>query len=271
MIKLIASDIDGTLLPEGTDQMNPGVYEAIRRLKEKGVVFAAASGRQYESMVHVMEPVKNDIIFISEHGANVICRGKTISSDLVPRELVEELIRYFRTRDDFIMVVSTAESMYTESKDPAFWNLQVNGYHFRMRYVEDILAEELEIIKLAVYRGEGAGELAPPIIDRWKDRLNCMMGGRNWIDFVGRGTDKGNALAQIQRRLNISKAETMAFGDNTNDMGMLKQAGESYAVENANPLLKEAAKHIAPKNTEDGVLQVLEQLLREMEEEHVSV
>ena len=47
MIKLIASDIDGTLLPEGTDRINPEIYEVIRKLKEKDILFAAASGRHF--------------------------------------------------------------------------------------------------------------------------------------------------------------------------------------------------------------------------------
>ena len=67
--------------------------------------------------------------------------------------------------------------------------------------------------------------------------------------------DKGAlALATIQRQLHIKPEETMAFGDNFNDMGMLKNAGESYAMANAHPKLKEAAKHIAPPVEEQGVL-----------------
>ena len=65
MIKLIASDIDGTLLPEGTHRLNPEIFQVIQKLKEKGVLFAAASGRHYISMSRLFEPVKNDIIFIT--------------------------------------------------------------------------------------------------------------------------------------------------------------------------------------------------------------
>ena len=50
MIKLVVTDIDGTLLPEGTDQLNPELFEVIRTLKKKGIQFAVGSGRQYMSM-----------------------------------------------------------------------------------------------------------------------------------------------------------------------------------------------------------------------------
>ena len=67
-VKLIATDIDGTLLPEGTDRINPEIFDVILRLKEQGIVFVAASGRQYYSMAHLFEPVKQDMIFIAENG-----------------------------------------------------------------------------------------------------------------------------------------------------------------------------------------------------------
>ena len=57
MIKLVASDIDGTLLPEGTDKINPEIFEVILKLKEKGILFAAASGRHYCSISRLFEPV----------------------------------------------------------------------------------------------------------------------------------------------------------------------------------------------------------------------
>ena len=58
MIKLIASDLDGTLLKEGTMDINPEIYDIIRKLKAKGIVFAAVSGREYDSIERVFAPVK---------------------------------------------------------------------------------------------------------------------------------------------------------------------------------------------------------------------
>ena len=66
MIKLVASDIDGTLVPEGTTSINPEFYEIIRKLKEKGILFVGASGRQYSSMRALLDPVFDDIILFPE-------------------------------------------------------------------------------------------------------------------------------------------------------------------------------------------------------------
>ena len=61
MVKLIASDLDGTLLPEGTKDINPKLYDVIRALKAKGIIFVAASGREFDTIRTVMDPVVSDI------------------------------------------------------------------------------------------------------------------------------------------------------------------------------------------------------------------
>ena len=84
MIKLIASDIDGTLLPEGTDRINREIFDVILKLKEQGIIFAAASGRQYNSIYELFQPVAHEMIFICENGAYVNCRGYQMSENIRP-------------------------------------------------------------------------------------------------------------------------------------------------------------------------------------------
>ena len=88
-----------------------------------------------------------------------------------------------------------------------------------------------------------------------------MAAGERWVDFVGTDTDKGKALESIQRLMHITKEETMAFGDNNNDIGMMLCAGESYAVANAREEVKKAARHLTDRNVDDGVLKILKRLL----------
>ncbi len=261
MIKLVASDIDGTLLPEGTDKINPEIFEIIRALKEKGIMFAAASGRQYASMRYVFEPVADDIIFIAENGSNVMCRGQNMSSSFIDRELAEELLKCLRAQENTDIILSTPETLYFETPKPEFRAFLEEGYHNRVEHVEDLLPYCSRTNKLAVYRKNGIDELEEHLQEKFGERLNVAVSGSVWIDFMNFSVDKGQALATIQKLMNIRVEETMAFGDNCNDIGMLRQAGESYAVANAHPQLKEAAKHIAPPQEEDGVLQVMRSLL----------
>lgn len=261
MIKLVASDIDGTLLPEGTDKINPELFEIIQALKEKGIMFAAASGRQYASMRHVFEPVADDIIFIAENGSNVMCRGRNMSSSFIDRKVAEELLWCMRAQENTDILLCTPEIMYLETKDPGFQAFMEEGYHNRVERVEDLLPYCSRTNKMSIYRATGIDELGAQLKERFGSQLNVMIAGSVWVDFMNYSVDKGNALGTIQKLMNISVGETMAFGDNCNDIGMLRQAGESYAVANAHPQLIEAARHIAPPQDEDGVLQVLRSLL----------
>ena len=69
MIKLIASDIDGTLVENSTAVLHTEMFELIHKLSKEGVLFCAASGRQYQSIANMFEPVKDEIIFLAENGA----------------------------------------------------------------------------------------------------------------------------------------------------------------------------------------------------------
>lgn len=261
MIKLVASDIDGTLVPEGTDRMNPEIFEVIRALKERGILFAAASGRQYASMRSVFEPVADDMIFIAENGSNVMCRGKNMSSSYIEQGLAEELLLHLRTLKDCEIILSTPELMYFETCDPAFKERLETGYHNKVQWVEDLLPYCSRTNKISIYCAGGIDELGAQLKEKFGDRLNAAVAGTVWVDFMNFGVDKASALATIQKFMKIEIEETMAFGDNCNDIGLLRQAGESYAVENAHPMLKETAKYIAPPQSENGVLQVIRKRL----------
>ena len=85
--------------------------------------------------------------------------------------------------------------------------------------------------------------------------------GKEWMDCTPHGADKKSAVAFLQEYLGISPEETCTFGDNINDIEMLKNAGTSYAVSNARPEVIEAAKSTCAPYWESGVLEVLKSFL----------
>ena len=87
------------------------------------------------------------------------------------------------------------------------------------------------------------------------------LSGDMWLACMAVGVSKGSAIRILQESLQIRPEETMAFGDQLNDVEMLKQAYYSYAVENARPEVKETARFLADSNEDDGVLKVLRLLL----------
>ena len=261
MIKLVVTDIDGTLLPEGTDHLNPELFDVIRALKENGIQFAVGSGRQYMSMRYLFQPVLDDVIFIAENGSNVMYQGKNLSSSFMDPKQAKAVVRYLRTLDGCTTVLSVPECMYVEQKNEQVIALLENGYHNEVRIVPDLLLLCEHTNKLCVYCNAGSGVYEKALTERFGKDLNTMVSGDKWVDFMNRSADKGNALREVQQMLGVTPEETMAFGDNCNDIGMLQRAGESYAVANAHPEVKKTVKYIAPANTEDGVLQTVKERL----------
>lgn len=261
MIKLVVSDIDGTLIPDGYHTLKPRMKELVLELKEKGITFVAASGRQYPSMKKLFDGVEDEVIFVAENGAYVVCRDKEIEENAMDKTIAEELIGELRQLENCFLTVSVKDNLYIESNDEEFVDLLVNGYKNEITIVEDVLSYDLNIIKVSIYKKEIIDDLAKTIIPKWEDKLKVSLAGHRWLDFMDLNVDKGNSIARIQELLNIGVDETIVFGDNINDLGMLKRARDSYAVANAREEVKAAAKHITDTNLNDGVIKVLETLI----------
>ncbi len=261
MIKLVVTDLDGTLLEESTSNINPEIYDVVRELKERGIIFVAASGRQYESMLQLFEPVKQDVLFLAENGSIVMLRDQVMSVTYLDQNLVEEVIRFARSMPGCDFMLSTPGQMYLDTEDEQFQKLMLEGYKVNAKNVEDVFAYTDRAIKVAIYRPDGIDEIMPEIEEKFGSRMSVMVAGKIWADFLSADIDKGKALAEVQRLMRITTEETMAFGDNCNDIALLSRAKESYAVENADPRLKEVAAHIAPPWNENGVIHIIREKL----------
>lgn len=261
MIKLVVSDIDGTLVKDGSHDINPEMFTLIKKLKNKGILFAAASGRQYPSICRLFEPVKEDVIFIAENGAYVVCRDTELSHTPMRREMVEDIVKQMRQIPDCILTASGKHATYIENEDKEFLDWLVNGYRNNVECVEDVLQVDAEIVKLALYGRHGIEEAIAQLVPVWKDKVKVVVSGTMWLDFMDASVDKGNALDRIQQITGIQKEETICFGDNSNDIGMFHRAGKSYAVATANPLLQKEATEIIGTYEQDSVMKQLEKLL----------
>ena len=93
MLKLILSDIDGTLLPFDRQALSGELFELIRAFHRRGVAFCPSSGRQYSSLHRLFEPVEDLVYFMCENGGGLYHQGRTLSTRPLPRALAEEMLR----------------------------------------------------------------------------------------------------------------------------------------------------------------------------------
>ncbi len=263
MIRLIASDIDGTLLPEGTTQIPERLFTLIKELKKKGIYFAAASGRGYASVSSLFAPVLNDIIVLVENGGYAMMDGKDLFQLSLPDEVVDELIDFTRMDDTLrFSMIAGPYMQYTECEDEEFKRKLEQGYGVHYEKVKDLKnIPDKAILKCAMYASGDAADHARKVQKLFGDRASIAASGAHWVDVNPLGADKGTGLRNLQKMLGISHEETMAFGDNLNDITLLEAAYYSYAVEEARPETKEAARFSAGSLYDNGVIRVIEDLL----------
>ncbi len=152
MIKLIASDIDGTLVPDGSHELNPELYDVILKLRAKGIQFAAASGRQWLSIESIFEPIKEKVFYLSDNGAYVGCHGRSLYVNPIERKTVMDMVQDVRNMDGLDVMICGPDVIYTETDNQEFLDWMVNGYKFHVKQVEDLTRVESEFIKISVYR-----------------------------------------------------------------------------------------------------------------------
>lgn len=245
MIKLIACDIDGTLIKDYSKDLEPSFFELIKKFRQKGVLFVAASGRQAPNLKTLFEPVSKDISYISENGALITHNNKIIYKSVMEDSLARNLAKKILETPNFEVLICSANTTYVIPKRDEFLNHIKNEVKNDITIVSSLNEIKTEILKVSIYDYTGVtSEKLKHLTEEFGKKFNHTVSGLYWYDFMNYGTHKGNAIEILQKELNISKDETAAFGDNFNDIEMLKDAKYSFAMEDAHKDVQKYSKYI---------------------------
>ncbi|WP_105901163.1 Cof-type HAD-IIB family hydrolase [Vibrio gangliei] len=259
-IKFVATDMDGTLLDEN-GQLAPAFYPVFEKLDANRVMFAAASGRQYYSLMDTFEPIKDRMYFIAENGTLVMHQGQELYSCTIPKAEAADIVKQARLIDGAHLVLCGKKSAYIETQDPQALE-EFAKYYQRCEFVEDVLTVDDDFIKIAICHFGGTEQLVYPTINQhFGQSHQVVVSAKIWLDVMNATASKGAAIKHLQNTLGFSYEQTMSFGDYFNDAEMLKESYYSYAMENAHPEVKKLARFIAPSNQDAGVLKVINELL----------
>lgn len=243
MIKLVASDLDGTLLLEGAQTLSPDIIPIIRKLKEKGILFVAASGRQYPNLRRLFAPVADDIGYICENGALIKYQGETLHKSVIQRELAMEVIDTIMAQDNCEGLMAGENTAYIVPKTTYY------EYHLRDEVKSEVttlrdfqqVPEDIMKVSICDFNGIEQGETAERLAKQFGDRLYHTVSGLEWQDFLAKGTNKGAAIAILSETLGIAPSEIMAFGDNYNDVEMLEYVSVPVAMEKSPDAVRKLA------------------------------
>ncbi|MGN1029984.1 MAG: Cof-type HAD-IIB family hydrolase [Butyricicoccaceae bacterium] len=243
MIKLIASDVDGTLINDEQRQIRPELFDLIRAFRARGIGFAVASGRQYANLRRLFAPVADEISYICENGALVVHEGRVLFRDEIERAAGRRLIREIMARPGCEPLLSGVDTCYVRRGNPSFAGYMADHVGNVTTVVDDLCAVEEPFLKISLYNPEGIDEeIHRYFNDLVHPEMKGAIGGRRWLDFFHIAVHKGTALAQLQAMLGIQPEECMVFGDNENDIELMRQAGYSYAMTNGHPRTRAQAR-----------------------------
>ena len=254
-IRLVCSDIDGTLLQYGKKELEGEIFEQIRQLHRRGILFCPASGRQYTSLRRLFAPVAEHCVFLCENGGVIYKDEQCIAKNPMPRALAEEIAMDMWTRSDGqgeVMLSGQNTAYLMERGLGMLKRVQFVGNHYKIIHSPREVPEP--ITKVSVYLHQGVEGYVDRFVPRWKE-ANCAVAGPLWIDTTF--ANKGMGVRSVCRTLGIKLEEVMAFGDNYNDVSMLDAAGMPYIMDSAAASLREKYPLHTPR-PEDVLRQLLQ-------------
>jgi len=266
-VKLVVSDMDGTLL-NSKGEISDLFFGLFHKLKKQNIHFCAASGRQYHSIVHKLAPIKDAIFIIAENGGIAKKKDEIFVLNSLSVEKIKTIIPILRTINDTHIVLCGKKSAYIETTNKHFTSI-LDEYYTVYKTVPDLtkIADTEDFLKIAVYHSKSSESNIYPAIKHLKKEYLIKISGKNWLDISDEKANKGNALREVQKRLNISKEKTLVFGDYHNDIEMLQEATFSFAMKNAHKDILKIASYSTESNDNFGVEKILSLLIESISKE----
>ena len=273
-IKVIATDMDGTLLdPKGQLDL-PRLEKILDKLDQRGIRFVIATGNEVHRMRQLLEHLAERVVLVVAHGARIFENDELLQAQTWDDAMVDRALEHFKGRecqDQFVVTCMNGGfvkegTVFTEL-DKFMTPEMIEKLYRRMNFVDEFDSSLFGgVLKMSMVVGEERSDaVLQEINDLFDGHVRAVSSGYGCIDILQDGIHKAWGLEELLKRWNLKPEQIMAFGDSENDIEMLELAGISYAMENAEESVKEVTTKVAPANSQAGVYQVLENWLEKGE------
>lgn len=265
MIKLIAIDLDGTLLDDDK-HISLENKMAIQKAKKCGIKIIIASGRPYFRVKDILQQLdlNNNSNYVITYNGGCILIGdnsKIIYEERLSNKDICEIIKFLDKYKCGIYLYCE-DYIFRLNQNLKIANLKIfNKVQFeektigelkKMNYANKIiLADEVEIID----------EIKTKIPKQFNNQYNIVRSTPYFLEFLPINVSKGNAIEILAKILKINKEEVMVIGDEENDLSMFNYAKIKVAMKNANFQIKKRADFITESNNNSGVAKAIEKLI----------
>ncbi|WP_027638888.1 Cof-type HAD-IIB family hydrolase [Clostridium cadaveris] len=286
MIRIIASDMDGTLLNNKHD-IDEETVEAIRKAEEAGIIFAISTGREYDSVKGILEKHNIKAQCVLSNGAEYRDEeGNILDVININEEAAKKIIKMLNENklsariftDKGVFTTSTKEEALQEvvfrtmtfnpgtTEEEARKIAETQGFFTCLKYIDNIekfFSEGIEVRKFVAFHKD------IELIDKMKMLISEIPGlaisssFRDNIEVTDINAQKGIILEKVAKKMSIDSKEVMIFGDSFNDYSMFEIFEESVAMKNAIPEVKAIAKYITDSNDNLGVAKAIYNVLND--------
>ena len=261
-IKLVAVDIDGTLLTNDR-KVTPEVFEAVQEAKKQGVKVIIATGRPIPGV----QPLLNELNLKEEGDYVITFNGGLVQDTSTGENIITETMTYedyldieFLSRKlDVHMHAITKQGIYTANRNIGKYTVHESSLvNMPIFYRTPEEMGDKEIIKMMyIDEPEVLDAAIEKIPQEFFDKYTIVKSTPFYLEFMNKKASKGNAIKHLAKKMGLTAEQTMAIGDAENDRAMLEAVGNPVVMENGTPELKEIAKYITKSNEESGVAHTL--------------
>lgn len=261
MIKLFATDMDGTFLRDDMSYDEARFAQLYQKMQAAGSRFVVASGNQYFQLKSFFQAYP-DVIYVAENGAYIRDTKQIYALHSFEQPQVKQILTVLSQIPELKFLVCGQKSAYAlTSADPAYIENARHYYH-QLALVTDFTQIDDYVLKFALSCPQAQTDtLVASLRQLLANVAEPTSSGHGDIDIIQLGMNKAAGLAELGKILEIELAEMCAFGDGGNDLEMLREVGLGVAMANAQPAVKAVTTLRTSNNQEQGVLAYLAKLI----------
>lgn len=247
MIKLLVTDLDGTLLD---DEKHVGWrnQKAITRATEEGIAICFASARTGREVQVVMDIFRHQFHAISQNGCFVrTSKGQNLYALYFDEDVAGEVLQLSNPYPVALFLATAEAAIYTPKKTLAYAPIEARMF-IECRQNENLrlaLRQGLKAAKFSFYGDiRVLRELQLEFIERLADKINPVISDKDCLDVMPRGASKGNAVSLLMNHLSLVPEEVACVGDSFNDISMFQACRHSFAMADSPSPVQSQASHV---------------------------
>lgn len=262
--KIVFSDIDGTVL-NSKHELLTSTIEAVQKLALKNIPFVLVSARMPKAMKLILDEMNVKMPMISYGGALVLDEQNQILHDdkinkLDTKAIIDEIELLWP--DDVVINYYSDDNWFIKDEDNKavkreenITNVKACQADFKELINKDILPNKI----LCMTKANISSKIEAVLQEKFP-QLNIVRSSDILIEIMNKDVSKANGIEVLLHHLNMTPEQAIAFGDNYNDLDMLKLVGRGVIMQNAPEEIKKQMEYITKSNNEDGIYEYLQKL-----------